>query len=536
MWQRDAWLELFGSFVSEDTGGKAVTKIKPHERRWLFPRFHQWHAVRTTSAHVRGHGPGHNYLLQHSTGSGKSNTIAWLASTLATLHTPADGSEVGPGAMKVGLGPDQPVFSKVVIVTDRVVLDRQLQDTVSGFDHTPGTIQKIDQNSAQLREALESAKARIVITTLQKFPIVAEQATKLAGARFAVIADEAHSSQAGEAAKDLKSVLTGLTGEQALKAAEAAESEQEQDPQDRLAEAARARGKQANLSFFAFTATPKQKTLEMFGERVHLRALRRRARSGPVESGPFMQAKQSTTVAAQFLTWLAERDRTLEGCTQHDIDAWYGSGPSTRRLVDRFLYWCRANRLIDQLDVPRHKCDDRHLIGEHDRLRIIRHLLTDDGIPDAYRIAGCLLTVYGQPVTRIVTMTIDDLRIEADSVQIRPARDWLDVPAPLAVVIKRHLDNRTSTSTTANAHTQWLFPGYMPGRHIRRESMGKALRDHGVPALAAKNTTWQQLVRHAPPQVVAQALGISPKTALDYADRAGADWMRYAADRSSDRE
>ncbi|MCZ4587624.1 DEAD/DEAH box helicase family protein [Rhodococcus opacus] len=269
VWQRDAWLELFGSFVSEDTGGKTVTKIKPHERRWLFPRFHQWHAVSTTAAHVRGYGPGHNYLLQHSTGSGKSNTIAWLASTLATLHTPSDASELGPGATTIGLGPDQPVFSKVIIVTDRVVLDRQLQDTVTGFDHTPGTIQKIDQNSAQLREALESAKARIIITTLQKFPVVAEKATTLAGARFAVIADEAHSSQAGEAAKDLKIVLAGLKGEKALEAAEAAEmAGQADDPQDRLAAAARARGKQTNLSFFAFTATPKQKTLEMFGERI----------------------------------------------------------------------------------------------------------------------------------------------------------------------------------------------------------------------------------------------------------------------------
>jgi len=270
VWQRDAWLELFGSFVSEDTGGKAVTKIKPHERKWLFPRFHQWHAVRTTAAHVKGYGPGHNYLLQHSTGSGKSNTIAWLASALATLHTPSEEDELGAGARTVGLGADQPVYSKVVIVTDRVVLDRQLQDTVTGFEHTPGTIQKIDQNSAQLREALESTKARIIITTLQKFPVVAEQATKLAGARFAVIADEAHSSQTGEAARDLKAVLSGLKGEQALDAAESAEAAEAAagDSQDRLAEAAKARGKQPNMSFFAFTATPKQKTLEMFGERV----------------------------------------------------------------------------------------------------------------------------------------------------------------------------------------------------------------------------------------------------------------------------
>ncbi|MBD2759639.1 type I restriction endonuclease subunit R [Yimella sp. cx-573] len=270
VWDRDAWLDLFGSFVSEDTGGKQALKIKAAERRWIFPRFHQWHAVRSVTAHAKAYGPGHNYLLQHSTGSGKSNTIAWLASALSTLHTPSDQAGLGAGAVKVGLGPDQPVFSKVIIVTDRVVLDRQLQDTVTGFDHTPGTIQKIDENSGQLREALESTKARIIITTLQKFPVVAEQATQLAGARFAVIADEAHSSQTGEAATDLKAILSGLTGDKALAAAESAEAAEEAKPdtQDKLAERAKARGKQPNLSFFAFTATPKQKTLETFGERV----------------------------------------------------------------------------------------------------------------------------------------------------------------------------------------------------------------------------------------------------------------------------
>ena len=271
VWDRDAWLDLFGSFVSEDTtAAKQPSKIKAHERRWLFPRFHQWHAVRTVTAHARSYGPGHNYLLQHSTGSGKSNTIAWLASALATLHTPSDDAGLGKGAQAVGLGTDQPVFSKVIIVTDRKVLDRQLQDTVTGFEHTPGTIQKIDENSAQLRQALESTKARVIITTLQKFPVVAEYATHLAGARFAVIADEAHSSQTGEAATDLKAVLTGKKGDDALAAAESAEAadEAESDGQDKLAARAAARGKQPNLSFFAFTATPKQKTLETFGERI----------------------------------------------------------------------------------------------------------------------------------------------------------------------------------------------------------------------------------------------------------------------------
>lgn len=126
-------------------------------------------------------------------------------------------------------------------------------------------------------------------------------------------------------------------------------------------------------------------------------------------------------------------------------------------------------------------------------------------------------------------MTIDDVRVDGDRVQIRLAGDWLDVPAPLAAVLTRHIDNRASTSTTANARTQWLFPGHIPGQHIYRESMLRALRGHGLPARAARNITWQQLVRQAPPQVVAKALGISPTTAMEYAERAGSDWARYAA-------
>lgn len=275
VWDRDAWLEVLGSFVHEDTTDengtrRHVTKIKPHDRKYVFPRFHQWDAVRKLTAHAKAYGPGYNYLPQHSTGSGKSNSIAWLANALSTLHSPTVEADLGEGATKVGLGTDQPVFNKVIIVTDRVALDRQLQNTVTSLDHTPGVIQKIDENSAQLRDALGSAKARIIITTLQKFPVIADAATTLQGSRFAVIVDEAHSSQSGEAAKDLKAVLTGLHGDQALQAAEDTDAAEEAaaDPEERLVASVNARGKHDNLSFFAFTATPKPKTLDLFGESI----------------------------------------------------------------------------------------------------------------------------------------------------------------------------------------------------------------------------------------------------------------------------
>ena len=269
VWRRDNWLDLLGSFVHVeavlDRAGKKTGK-----KFTIFPRFHQWDAVTKLLAASRDEGPGHNKLIQHSAGSGKSNTIAWLAHRLSRLHTAGSDVFLGVGAKQSGLGPNAPVFDKAVIITDRVLLDRQLQDTVAGFEHTAGMIEAIGngKTSQHLRAALEGQKARIIVTTLQKFPVVAESATNLAGTRFAVIVDEAHSSQSGEASKELKKVLSGMTGDAALTAAEDAESSGtvEKDAEDQLAESVAARGKQQNLTFFAFTATPKAKTLELFGE------------------------------------------------------------------------------------------------------------------------------------------------------------------------------------------------------------------------------------------------------------------------------
>lgn len=237
VWQRDAWLDLLGTFVHEQDG------------RVLFPRYHQWHAVRSLVDATLRDGAGVDRLVQHSAGSGKSNTIAWTAHTLSRLH----GAD------------DAPVFDKVVVITDRKVLDRQLQETVAGLDHTPGTIVRVDQHSNQLREALEGNAARIVITTLQKFPVIAQSANAVVGRTFAVIVDEAHSSTTGDAVKKLKKVLG--SGDEALAEAEAVEAAAEaaDEPDDALLASARQRGKQRNLSFFAFTATPKPKTLETFG-------------------------------------------------------------------------------------------------------------------------------------------------------------------------------------------------------------------------------------------------------------------------------
>ena len=239
VWAPDSLLNLLGQFIHTVEDGKA--------KKIIFPRYHQLDAVRRLLADARAKGAGRRYLIQHSAGSGKSYSIAWLAHQLSNLHNERD----------------ERVFDTVVVITDRRVLDRQLQQSIRQFEQTPGVVENIDQTSRQLRQALADGK-KIIVTTLQKFPYIVEETGKLPGSKFAVIVDEAHSSQSGESVKSLKATLS--TSDLGAAAAEEAHD----DPptwQDRIVESLRARKQQDNISTFAFTATPKNKTLELFGER-----------------------------------------------------------------------------------------------------------------------------------------------------------------------------------------------------------------------------------------------------------------------------
>ncbi len=248
VWARDSLLDLIRQFVheveAEDDRGR-----KTGERSLIFPRFHQLDAVRSLVGQARQQGAGQHYLIQHSAGSGKSNTIAWLAHQVSILHDVLD----------------HRVFDSIVVVTDRRILDRQLQRVMLQFEQTLGVVENIDTNSEQLREALEAGKT-IIVTTLQKFAVIAEKMGELPGRRFAVIVDEAHSSQSGESSKSLKSVLAVASLEAAERADAGEESPEEKRNALILAEMER-RGRLPNVSIFAFTATPKPKTLELFGVR-----------------------------------------------------------------------------------------------------------------------------------------------------------------------------------------------------------------------------------------------------------------------------
>jgi type I restriction enzyme R subunit len=259
VWQRDAWLDLLARFVHVETPAKGSAGARAKASTVIFPRFHQWDAVRKLEADAKENGAGKNYLVQHSAGSGKSNTIAWLAHRLSNLHNARD----------------EKVFDKVIVITDRLVLDKQLQDTIYQFEHARGVVVKIDENSSQLADALVGEQAKIIIATLQKFPFVLGKIADAPARRYAVMVDEAHSSQTGEAAKDLRAALSRAKASndtdtdpdlEAAEAAEAADEDRNSDGQDLVVSVA-GRGRQKNLSFFAFTATPKAKTLELFGRK-----------------------------------------------------------------------------------------------------------------------------------------------------------------------------------------------------------------------------------------------------------------------------
>jgi type I restriction enzyme R subunit len=218
------------------------------KEKLIFPRYHQLDSVRKITEDARTNGAGKNYLIQHSAGSGKSNSIAWLAYRLSSLHNQAD----------------ERVFNSVIVITDRRVLDQQLQDTIYQFEHKTGVVQKIDQDSTQLANAIISG-THIIITTLQKFPFVIDKVGNIPDRKYAVIIDEAHSSQGGEASKKMKEVLAAKTLEDAEKS-DSVDYDLEDEINAEVEKSCQSRGQQQNISFFAFTATPKTKTLGVFGK------------------------------------------------------------------------------------------------------------------------------------------------------------------------------------------------------------------------------------------------------------------------------
>lgn len=250
VFEKETWLRIIGRFIHLEDKDKEGNKLKEADYKLIFPRYHQLDAVTKIISAAQAEGPGHNYLIQHSAGSGKSNSIAWIAHQLAAI-TKLKGKDQGA-----------PIFRNVIVITDRNVLDSQLQDTIYQFEHQTGVVTRITREegqgskSAKLTEAL-TGKSPIIIVTIQTFPHILDaiqKETSLKDYNFAVIADEAHSSQTGKTAMKLKEVLQSEQADEHLVTGE-----------DILVNQIAAQGKAKNISYFAFTATPKPKTLEIFG-------------------------------------------------------------------------------------------------------------------------------------------------------------------------------------------------------------------------------------------------------------------------------
>ena len=234
-------------FVKKDDILDSNNELIGERKLLIFPRFHQLDVVRKLEADVIDKNVGQNYLIQHSAGSGKTNSISWLSHRLAKLHDEDN----------------EAIFSSVIVITDRRVLDKQLQDAVYQLEHKAGMVERIDKDSSQLANAI-TGETRIIITTLQKFPFIMEKVSGLERKKYAVIIDEAHSSQGGKASTALTNILSDKTLEDAYKEDRIAE-ENLDSLDEQIVEIIMKSGKQDNVSFFAFTATPKPKTLEKFG-------------------------------------------------------------------------------------------------------------------------------------------------------------------------------------------------------------------------------------------------------------------------------
>ncbi|MDF9826368.1 type I restriction enzyme R subunit [Ereboglobus sp. PH5-10] len=366
VWQRDSFLDIIGRFIhlqveekrilADDGSIKKITK-----ETMVFPRYHQLDSVRRLIEHARAHGAGRNYLVQHSAGSGKSNSIGWLAHRLASLHDDAD----------------KKVFDSVIVVTDRRLLDQQLQNTIYQFEHKQGVVKKIDEDTRQLVQALADGTP-IVITTLQKFPFIAETLEKLReetqygitistkDKRFAVIVDEAHSSQSGESAMELKGILSEHVIEEEAGKYMAEQGLDPDDDADHLAGVVREmmkRGKQPNLSFFAFTATPKYKTLKVFDE------------PGPTGEAPFHLYTMRQAIEEKFILDVLKNYITYEAYYRlvqvGDDDPHVQRKKASRELARTLTFHPVNLRAKTEVMVEHFRTHVRHKIGGRAKAMVV---------------------------------------------------------------------------------------------------------------------------------------------------------------------
>jgi len=271
-----------------------------------------------------------------------------------------------------------------------------------------------------------------------------------------------------------------------------------------------------------------RRPLERFATWHHLERIRRRVHHGDDVHGATHTAKQEITEVGRFLSWLADRHQTIADCTQADLEEWLTNGPSTRTAIRTFIIWAGNNRTSRKLTIARRSARTAPMLGDVDRIRLLRTCLI--GAPDtiSYRVAAVLLLLYAQPLARIVQLTTTDVTSEPTGALLRLGAEPTSVPEPFAALLLEHLRQRPNLQTINGSHNPWLFPGSRPGRHLAANTVMIRLRGIGINLRGARNAALRSLVRQAPAPIVASQLGYSTGITLKHAALAGQPDQQYA--------
>ncbi|RKS16685.1 hypothetical protein DFO58_3240 [Arthrobacter sp. AG1021] len=273
-----------------------------------------------------------------------------------------------------------------------------------------------------------------------------------------------------------------------------------------------------------------QKLIQQFATFVYLNRLRTLESQGQLEEGTLLSARQSTTVAIDFLAFLQERRKSVAGCTRQDIYDWLASGSTTRSIARTFVRWAIQARHIPKLDFPYRVAQTDPRISSEERNELILHALESPEFGAGDRAAAIFLLIFGQPLSRIAALKVDQFEYSDDGrLRVTFKASPIEIPPPFDEIIKEFLASRMNQNTVANQNSSWCYPGYVSGEHLNANHLMQRLREAGINLRGAKNAALQELVQRIPPAIVGETMGYSSQAMEMHQQRAGAKWMVYPA-------
>jgi integrase len=278
----------------------------------------------------------------------------------------------------------------------------------------------------------------------------------------------------------------------------------------------------------AGTIPEQSRLIKQYARWVHVNRMHHLAEVGMLRKGTLLSARQSTNVALEFLKFLERQGVTTSRCSQADIDRWISAGPTTRSLARGFVRWASQHGHLPSVDFPYRLAKTTPIISQNQRIELLRQTLDPDAqLSFSDRTAALLLLLYGQPLTRIAAMKLDQVTVDVDSLTIRITEDVLVVPEPFAGVVRQHVADLPHQNTSAHREQRWLFPGMKPGDHLNQTTIMNRLREAGIDFRAAKNASMRALVLEIPAAIVADSFGYSYQITDKHRHQAGATFSDY---------